>query len=86
MDVTDLPNQTPVLLTEAPKVVALFTGKEPHIATVWRWVGHGCRGHQLETAVVAGRRVTTRGAIERFIAATNATASARAALAQGGSV
>ena len=39
----------------------------PHISTVWRWVNRGVRGVVLETIVIAGRRFTSREALQRFV-------------------
>jgi hypothetical protein len=35
------------------------TGKEFHIATVWRWIRHGVRGVTLETIFYGGQRYTS---------------------------
>ena len=55
-----------VTLTEASRI---FPGR-PHSSTLWRWHQRGCRGIRLETAVIGGRRYTSREAIERFIGRT----------------
>lgn len=47
----------------------------PHLATIWRWIYRGVRGQKLGTIVVGGRRFTTKEEIEKFIAATTATAA-----------
>lgn len=39
-------------------------------SSIWRWYKHGCQGVKLQTAVVGGRRFTSRQAIERFIERT----------------
>lgn len=44
-----------------------------HVSCLHRW-RHGVRGVKLETCLIGGRRYTSRQAIERFIAATTATA------------
>ena len=55
-----------VTLTEACRIIP----GRPHISTVWRWHHRGCRGIRLETAVIGGRRFTSREAIVRFIERT----------------
>ena len=47
----------------------------PHVSTLWRWVQHGCRGVKLESLALAGRRFTSREALDRFAAATTAAAN-----------
>jgi hypothetical protein len=48
---------------------------QPNSSTIWRWHTKGVRGVRLETTVIAGRRFTTREAIDRFVAATTAVAN-----------
>lgn len=60
-----------------PKVPALFPGR-PSVATVWRWILKGVRGPngeklRLESFKCGGRRFVSCEAIERFIAAGQAT-------------
>jgi hypothetical protein len=43
----------------------------PHVATVWRWIEKGCRGHRLESWLVGGQRYTSMVAIETFLHAIN---------------
>lgn len=38
------------------------------IATVWRWMLTGCRGVRLESILLGGRRITSKEAVERFVA------------------
>ena len=47
----------------------------PNISTVYRHLGRGVRGTQLESFVAAGRRLTTTEAIGRFIERTTANSS-----------
>ncbi len=75
LQLSEVPGERPVSLREAARRVGEFTGRAPHPATVARWVSHGVRGVKLETLVVAGARVTTLRAIERFILATTAAAN-----------
>ena len=70
----DLPCEDPLPIRDVPAEVQEATGHRPHIATVWRWVQRGCRGVKLETALVGGRRITSREAIHRFVEATTAAA------------
>jgi hypothetical protein len=53
---------------------SMRNGKPVSPATLWRWYKFGCRAAggrvvKLQTWVLGGRRVTSREAIERFIAA-----------------
>ena len=47
-----------------------FPFHKPCVATVYRYARHGLYGIKLESALVAGRRFTSREAISRFVAAT----------------
>jgi len=38
----------------------------PNIATVFRWVSHGCRGVRLEVVKLGGKTLTSREALQRF--------------------
>ena len=58
------------LLTDAAKLLP----NRPHASTLFRWHRRGVRGVRLETILLAGRRYTTRDALEQFIAATTAAA------------
>lgn len=40
-----------------------------HIASIWRWVLHGVRGHKLPTILIGGRRYVLRQDLEAFLAA-----------------
>jgi len=51
----------------------------PSLRTLWRWHHRGVRGIKLETALVGGRRVTSREAVRQFLGAINAPASRMAA-------
>jgi hypothetical protein len=46
----------------------------PNTSTVWRWQQRGVRGIKLESVLVGGKRMTSREAVDRFIAAVNAAA------------
>jgi hypothetical protein len=41
-------------------------GKKPHLSTLYRWAGEGCRGIVLETLQVGGTKCTSREALARF--------------------
>lgn len=71
----DISSERIVSLTEAAQVAP----GRPHLATVWRWALHGCRGVKLETIVSGGRRYTSHEAIGRFVAATTAVAAGQPA-------
>ena len=51
----------------------------PHVSTIWRWYTRGVRGVRLETIVIAGRRLTSIEALDRFAAATTAAADGQPA-------
>ena len=42
-------------------------GRQPNVATIWRWAVKGCRGVRLQTISLGRYRYTTEGALERFI-------------------
>ena len=46
----------------------------PHVGTVWRWIQRGVRNIKLETAMIGGKRYTSREALQRFSDATTAAA------------
>lgn len=63
-----------ITLTAAAKMLP----HRVHPSTIWRWYSRGIHGIRLETLVIAGRRFTSREAIERFVHATDAAANRRA--------
>ena len=44
-----------------------------HVSTVWRWCLRGCKGYQLESFNVGGKKFTTLPAYERWLAKINGT-------------
>lgn len=42
-------------------------GRSPDVKTVYAWTTGGCRGVVLESLQAAGRRVTSKEAVRRFI-------------------
>ena len=62
----DVLSEYMVTLTEATRIIP----GRPCSSSIWRWYQHGCRGIKLETAIVGGRRFTSREAIERFVRRT----------------
>ncbi len=44
----------------------------PSVSTIWRWHLRGIAGVKLEATKVGGRKYTSREALARFFAATNA--------------
>jgi len=58
-------------LLSLPAAAKLLPGR-PHAATLYRWTRRGVRGVRLETVLIAGRRYTSREALDRFIATTSA--------------
>lgn len=68
----------PVTLEEALISLSQATRElphRPHISTVWRWCTRGVRGIRLETVVIAGRRFTSREALQRFTTASTVAAT-----------
>jgi hypothetical protein len=63
----DHENEEIMTLTAASKELP----GRPNVATLWRWRTIGVRGQKLETMLYGGRRVTSREAIARFLAAIN---------------
>lgn len=50
-------------LSQVPKKIP---GKDPTIATVYRWARRGVNGIKLETAQIGGQKVTSYEALARF--------------------
>jgi hypothetical protein len=68
----DLRDDTPLSLLDAAALLGTFTGKKPHVSTLWRWCLKGCKGVVLESICIGGKRFVTAAAIERFIEASTA--------------
>lgn len=68
----DRETETLLTLQEAADSLPAIGGRKPHWRTVYGWHWKGLRGVRLETVVVAGRRLTSREAIDRFIQRTTA--------------
>lgn len=65
----DFESETIITLGEACRAIPPNGASD---ATMARWIQKGVRGVKLETLLIGGRRVTSREAISRFIAAQNA--------------
>lgn len=52
--------------------VEMATGRRPHLSTCLRWASRGTCGIRLETTVLGGRRLTSPGAVERYMVAVTA--------------
>ena len=52
--------------------VEMATGRRPHLSTCLRWSKKGSHGVRLETRVLGGRRLTSIGAVHRYIEAVTA--------------
>jgi len=64
----DFSFELPITLSAACALPQLRrNGRKPHKASMYRWVTSGCRGITLESAIVAGSRVTTSEAVDRWI-------------------
>jgi hypothetical protein len=60
----DVTSESLISISEA---TLLIPGR-PHLATLYRWFQRGVRGGiKLETALVGGRRFTSREAVQRFV-------------------
>ncbi len=71
---TNILEQELITVTQAAKSIPT----RPHIATVWRWIERGCRGHRLQSWLIGGQRYTSLAAIEEFLQRINSD-SARSA-------
>jgi Protein of unknown function (DUF1580) len=67
-------DEPPLSLAEAARLLP----KRPNPATLWRWRKKGVRGVRLQTILIGGRRYVTRAALQQFIEAVTAAASASA--------
>jgi len=62
------------LLTEDMIGLSKVPGELPgriNTSTVWRWTQRGVGGVKLETVNIGGKKMTSRQALSRFIAATS---------------
>lgn len=66
----DLQTESPVQLSDVPKLLPKRNGKKVHYSTVYRWVTKGTRGRILESMLVGGVRYTTIAALNRFFETT----------------
>lgn len=64
-------------LLSLPDAAKILPGR-PHVATLFRWHKRGVRGVRLATVLIAGRRYTSRAALDEFVAATTAAADGSA--------
>jgi hypothetical protein len=71
---TAIHEEKPLALAEAARLLP----KRPNPATLWRWRTKGVRGVKLVTKLIGGRRYVTRAALQQFIEAVTAAASASA--------
>lgn len=63
----DLTSEQVISLNDATKrLPRRRLGKNPHIATLYRWATRGCRGVKLETLRVGGTLCTSLEALQRF--------------------
>lgn len=65
----NIANETIISMTEAARMIP----GRPTTATVWRWTTRGVAGIKLESLKIGGRRLTSREAVERFMAACDAS-------------
>ncbi len=55
-----------ISLNNIPSLVENYTGKRPHIATIYRWSKHGIAGVVLETISIGGSSFSSEEALLRF--------------------
>ena len=67
-------------LLSATAAAELVLGRPVDDSTVRRWRIYGLRGVKLETAMAAGRRVTTEAAVRRFLVGVDEAKAETAAL------
>lgn len=60
----DFTIEVPIPIKSAPSYFPVRKAQ----STTWRYVLKGVRGRKLESAMIGGRRYTTREAIARFLA------------------
>ena len=62
-------NETIIFLQDVPRLMPRTPrGRPIHLCTVVRWKDRGLRGVKLEAVRLGGRWVTSREALERFVA------------------
>lgn len=57
-----------ITFTEAAQQIK----SRPHVSTFYRWRTRGVNGIKLETVRIGGRRMLTKSALDKFIAAVTA--------------
>lgn len=63
----DLAVETVVSLNDAAKhLPRRRAGKVVHLGTLYRWIGHGVKGHKLECIRIGGSTCTSLEALQRF--------------------
>lgn len=63
----NLATETVISLNEAAeRLPRRRAGKGIHIATMYRWIGHGVKGHKLECIRIGGSTCTSWQALQRF--------------------
>ena len=70
MKLRDLRDDQPLSLPDAADFLGKLTGQKPHVSTLYRWCLKGCKGVQLESICIGGKRFVTATAIENFIEAS----------------
>ena len=71
----DTQNEELLSLAQAAREVPSRSGRGVSPATIWRWCSRGCKGIRLESVVCGAIRFTSRAAIAKFFAATDAQAN-----------
>lgn len=56
---------------DVPDLLPRRSGKKVNVSTVWRWMTRGLRGQRLPSIVIAGRRYTSRSALQDWLEATS---------------
>ncbi|NQU47075.1 MAG: DUF1580 domain-containing protein [Planctomycetes bacterium] len=73
----DIRREPLLTLADATKLIPGRSGKKLSIQAIHRWALDGVGGTRLETVIVGARKMTSAGAIQRFIEARTSSASVR---------
>lgn len=67
--------EDPNLLTIREVAKSLPT--KPHIATIWRWIQRGIKGHRLQVTRIGGRTLVSRADLDAFLQKLNGQAATK---------
>jgi hypothetical protein len=60
----------PVTIPQAAEIASEIVGRNVPIMSMWRWIKNGRRKEKLQHVIIAGKTMTTRSLIEKFLADT----------------